>query len=112
MDFVNNTKTANTAFNSLGRGGKLVLIGLGGGELDIPLAGMVFLPRSVIGSSTGTLQDLKDVVELAKSGKLKSIPIDHMRHDQANEALSRLKAGSVTGRVVLEKSTEGQSAAS
>jgi alcohol dehydrogenase, propanol-preferring len=101
IDFVNNTKTANAAFNSLGKGGKLVLIGLGGGELDIPLASMVFLPRNVMGSSTGTLQDLKDVVELANSGKLKPIPVDHMHRDQANEALNRLRAGRVTGRVVL-----------
>ena len=105
IDFVNNTKTANAAFNSLGKGGKLVLIGLAGGELDIPLASMVFLPRSVIGSSTGTLQDLKDVVELAKRGKLKPIPITHLHHNQANEALNLLKAGAVTGRVVLETSS-------
>jgi alcohol dehydrogenase, propanol-preferring len=103
IDFVNNTKTANAAFNSLGRGGKLVLIGIAGGELDIPLASMVFTPRSVMGSSTGTLADLKDVVELAKSGKLKPIPIEHMHRDQANEALDKLKAGKVTGRLVLEK---------
>ncbi len=103
MDFVNNTKTANVAFESLAKGGKLVLVGVAGGELDLSLASMVFLARSVIGQQTGTLQDLKDVVALAQSGKLKPIPIDHMQFDDANEALLRLKAGKVTGRLVLER---------
>ncbi|MER8072973.1 alcohol dehydrogenase [Streptomyces sp. NPDC094034] len=103
MDFVNNTKTANAAFDTLGRGGKLVLIGLSGGELDIPVAGMVFLPRSVIGSSTGTLQDLIDVVQMAKTGQLQPIPVHRMHRDKANEALSLLQTGDVNGRIVLQK---------
>ncbi|MFE5708642.1 alcohol dehydrogenase [Rhodococcus koreensis] len=102
IDFVNNTTTANAAFNSLGRGGTLVLIGLGGGELDVPLASMVFTPRTVIGSSTGTVQDLREVVKLAKSGKLLPIPIHPMSRDDANDALELLRKGAVDGRIVLE----------
>jgi len=102
MDTVNNTKTAKAAFESLAKGGKLVLLGVGGGEFEMSLAGMVFLARSVIASQTGTLQDLKDVVALAQSGKLKPIPIEHMHFDDANEAILRLKEGKVTGRLVLE----------
>ncbi|MFC9454506.1 alcohol dehydrogenase [Streptomyces sp. NPDC056983] len=101
MDFVNTTATANAAFDSLGRDGQLILLGLSGGELDLPLADLVFRPRSVIGSSTGTLQDLKDVVALAKKGSLRPIPVHRMRHDQANEALQLLQAGGVDGRIIL-----------
>ncbi|SOE90635.1 alcohol dehydrogenase/alcohol dehydrogenase, propanol-preferring [Burkholderia sp. YR290] len=107
MDFVNRSTTAKVAFDSLGKGGKLVLVGAAGGELELSLAGMIFLPRSVMGTQTGTLQDLKDVVEMARSGKLKSIPIDHMPFDEANEALLRLKSGRVTGRLVLERPEVG-----
>ncbi|CAB3868110.1 Alcohol dehydrogenase [Achromobacter piechaudii] len=106
LDFVNTSKTANAAFNSLGKDGKLVLLGLAGGELDIPLAAMVFMPRTVVGSSTGSLQDLKDVVELALSGKLKPIPVSLMRAELANEALMRLRCGRVPGRIILDYSMQ------
>jgi alcohol dehydrogenase/propanol-preferring alcohol dehydrogenase len=107
MDFVNSSTTAKVAFDSLGKGGKLVLVGAAGGELELSLASMIFIPRSVMGTQTGTLQDLKDVVALALSGKLKPIPVDHMPFDDANEALLRLKAGKVTGRLVLERPSVG-----
>ncbi|RJG03308.1 alcohol dehydrogenase [Noviherbaspirillum sedimenti] len=103
IDFVNYSKTAKSAFESLAKGGKLVLVGVGGGELELSLAGMVFTARSVMAAQTGTLQDLKDVVALAQSGKLKPIPIEHLKSDDGNEALLRLKAGKVTGRLVIER---------
>lgn len=102
IDFVNSDRTASAAFESLGKGGRLVLVGVAGGELNISLAGMIFLPRSIMGTAMGSIQDLKEVVALARSGKLKPIPIERMHIDQANEALMRLHDGKVTGRIVLE----------
>jgi alcohol dehydrogenase, propanol-preferring len=102
MDFVNATKTARAAFDSLANGGRLVLVGAAGGEFELSLTTMIFRPRSLIGTKVGSLQDLKDVVALANSGKLRPIPLDRMPVDAANEALMRLNDGRVTGRVVLE----------
>lgn len=105
LDCVNVSSTARAAFDALGKGGKLVLLGVSGGELDLSLAGMVFTARSVMGSATGTLQDLKDVVALARAGKLKPIPIERMPVSaaaDANAALNKLKSGAVTGRLVME----------
>ena len=102
IDFVNATETATAAFDSLAHGGTLVLAGAAGGTLELSLAPMIFKPRAVVGTKTGTIQDLKDVIALAEAGKLKPIPIEHMAFDQAFEALMRLKDGAVTGRVVLD----------
>jgi alcohol dehydrogenase/propanol-preferring alcohol dehydrogenase len=102
IDFVNNTQTAKVAFDNLTKGGKLVLVGASGGEMEISLAGMIFVPRSIMGTQTGTVQDLKDVVALAQSGKLKAIPVDRMPIDLANEGLIKLKNGNVIGRLILE----------
>jgi D-arabinose 1-dehydrogenase-like Zn-dependent alcohol dehydrogenase len=58
------------------------------------------------------LQELHEVVALAKSGKLKPIPIATCSMDQISDVLDRLKAGSVTGRIVCkitDKHTEGSS---
>jgi propanol-preferring alcohol dehydrogenase len=105
IDFVNNTRTATATFNSLGKGGRMVLVGVSGGELEISLVGMISVPRYVMGTQTGTLQDLKDLVALASSGKLKPIPIEHMASDKANEALMRLYDRRVIGRLVLNYTT-------
>lgn len=102
IDFVNNTRTANFANDSLAKSGTLVLVGVAGGEMDLSLVRMVSGARSIIGSNAGNLQDLKDLVALASEGKLKPIPITRMPMEQANDALRTLQAGSVTGRIVLE----------
>ena len=85
----------------LAKDGRLVLVGVGGGELVLSLAGMIFRPRSVIGSMTGNPQDLRDVAALAKAGKLKSLPITRMPKDQANAAVMALSEGRAVGRIVL-----------
>ena len=100
-DLVNNGKTTQTGLDVLGRGGKLVLVGVGGGEIALSTASLIFKPRSIIGSATGSLNDLKAVIDLAKSGKLAAVPVNKMHKDQANEAMDRLEHGQVTGRIVL-----------
>ena len=101
IDFVNISSTAQAGLELLAKGGKLVLVGVGGGELVVSLAGMIFRPRTIQGSATGNPQDLRDVVALARSGKLKPIPVTVMPKDQANAALRMLLDGGVKGRVVL-----------
>lgn len=102
LDFVNASATAQLGFDLLAKGGKLVLIGYAGGELMLPLGAMMFARRNVLTSGTGSLQDLRDVVALAQSGKLPPIPITRMPKSKANEALHLLHDGKVAGRIVLE----------
>jgi alcohol dehydrogenase/propanol-preferring alcohol dehydrogenase len=101
IDFVNVSQTARFGFDALVKGGKLVLIGVAGGEITLSLAGMVFRAATIQGSYTGTMQDLRDVIALAKAGKLKPLPVTRLPKDCANEALERLDRGQVTGRLVL-----------
>ena len=101
IDFVNASSTAQVGLDCLGKGGKLILVGVAGGELVVSLAGMIFKPRTVQGSATGSPQDLRDVVALARAGKLKAIPLTILPKDQANAALIMLQNGQVSGRIVL-----------
>jgi alcohol dehydrogenase/propanol-preferring alcohol dehydrogenase len=102
IDFVNNGKTTATALDCLARNGKLILVGVAGGDMVLSVAGMIFRPRGIIGSGTGSQQELREVIELAKSGKLESLPVERMPKDSANDALMKLKSGAVIGRLVLE----------
>ena len=101
IDFVNVNSTSQTGLELLAKGGKLILVGVGGGELMLSLAGMIFRPRTIQGSATGNPQDLREVAALARSGKLKPIPVTVMPKDEANAALRLLHDGGVNGRVVL-----------
>lgn len=101
IDFVNIDATARFGFDSLVKGGRLILIGVAGGDLQLSLAGMVFRAATIQGSYTGSMQDLRDVLALARDGKLKPLPVTRMPKSCANEAMERLEAGRVTGRIVL-----------
>lgn len=101
IDFHNSGHTATAGMECLAKSGRLVLVGLGGGQLELSLAGFIFRPRSVIGTATGTPQDLREVVALARDGKLRPIPVSVRPRSQANEALAELARGQVRGRIVL-----------
>jgi alcohol dehydrogenase/propanol-preferring alcohol dehydrogenase len=101
IDFVNTSATSRIAFDCLAKGGKLVLVGVAGGELTLSLALMVFRAVSVVGNNTGTLQDLRDVIKLANGHQLTSMPLTTMPQDSANQALQMLHDGEVAGRIIL-----------
>ncbi|MBV8458431.1 MAG: zinc-binding dehydrogenase, partial [Acetobacteraceae bacterium] len=101
IDLVNGTQTARFAFDALRKGGKLIQVGLFGGELTVPLPLMAIRAMTVQGSYVGTPQDLRDLVRLAQERSLSPIPVATVPQSQANDALMRLRDGKVTGRIVL-----------
>jgi len=58
IDFVNATKTVETDMQFLRRRAKLLLVGLFGGELKLSLVTMPTRAYKIIGSYTGSLEDL------------------------------------------------------
>ena len=101
IDLVNGTATARFAFDALRKGGKLVQVGLFGGELSLPLPLMPIRALTVQGSYVGTVKDLRALVKLAQSGAVKPLPVTEVPQRDANAALMRLRDGKVTGRLVL-----------
>jgi propanol-preferring alcohol dehydrogenase len=103
FDFVNVGATFALGLESLGKLGKLVMLGVGGGEHALSLASMIFRPRLITGTITGSRAELREVIELAQSGRFVALPVTRMPKDSANEALALLEAGKVIGRIVLEE---------
>lgn len=101
LDFVNNAQTAQLGIDLLEKGGTMVQVGVGGGELPVSLAGLIFRGISILGNNTGTLQDLRDVIALARQGKLPPIPIVRTARSNVNKAMADLNEGRVIGRIVL-----------
>jgi propanol-preferring alcohol dehydrogenase len=101
VDFVNASKTVSTDLNLLRKRGRLVLVGLFGGSVELNLALMPLRAFRIIGSYTGKYTDLVELVALAKKGVIKSIVSRRFKLDEANDALTQLKEGKIIGRAVI-----------
>ena len=101
IDFVNASKTVETDMQFLRRRARLVLVGLFGGELKLSLVSMPTRAYRLIGSYTGTLSDLIELVSLARRGVIKPVVSNRFKLDQATEALTMLKEGKILGRGVI-----------
>ena len=102
IDLVNNTATATLALSALRKGGRLIMVGLYGGEIPLSLVAVVQRALTIEGSSVGTVAELKEVVALARAGKLKPIPIETRPLSEVSRTLDELKAGTISGRVVAK----------
>jgi propanol-preferring alcohol dehydrogenase len=101
IDFVNASKTVETDMQFLRRRARVILVGLFGGELKLNLVTMPTRAYRLIGSYTGTLSDMVELVSLAQRGVIKPIVSDKFELSQATEALSKLKDGKIIGRGVI-----------
>lgn len=103
IDFVGSSTTANYAIDVLGKGGRLILVGLFGGELRLATVVVTIKMLSVLGSYLGDLQDLRELLALARGGILPSIPIERgvLDRESIADSLDRLLSGGVRGRIVL-----------
>ena len=80
---------------------RVVLVGLFGGELKLNLVTMPTRAYRLIGSYTGTLSDVVELVSLATRGVINPIVSNTFKLSQATEALSKLKDGKIIGRRVI-----------
>jgi D-arabinose 1-dehydrogenase-like Zn-dependent alcohol dehydrogenase len=100
-DFVGSDKSLQFATGLLARGGKVVVTGLLGGTFSIAAAMIPIKAMTIEGTLTGTLNEARELLELARGGKLTPIPTHDRPLNQAQSALDDLRAGKVVGRTVL-----------
>jgi D-arabinose 1-dehydrogenase-like Zn-dependent alcohol dehydrogenase len=100
-DFVGSDKSLQFSTGVLARGGKVVVTGLLGGNFSIAAAMIAIKAMTIEGTLTGTLAEARELIELAKSGKIAPIPTHERPLNQAQAALDDLRAGRVVGRTVL-----------
>ena len=72
---------------------------------SLNLEWLIYTGVQVTGSSVGTRQELRDLLDLGASLKL-AIDIETVPLSEADEALDRLEAGEVDGRQVIDFSLE------
>jgi D-arabinose 1-dehydrogenase-like Zn-dependent alcohol dehydrogenase len=101
MDFVGAESSAAFGLSMLRKGGRMYVVGLFGGSITIPLATLPLRSISIGGVFTGTLDEFRELMALAREGKVKPMPIETRQPETAQRSLDDLRAGRIRGRVVL-----------
>ncbi|WP_158268419.1 alcohol dehydrogenase [Limnohabitans sp. Hippo4] len=102
IDFVGAAATFNFGFQALRKAGKLVCVGLFGGSSPIVPAMVSMKAVSVTGSYVGSLQEMQELMVIAKTGVLPDLPLGTQSLDTATQALEDLRAGRIRGRTILK----------
>ncbi|MGI9452167.1 MAG: alcohol dehydrogenase [Geminicoccaceae bacterium] len=101
LDTVGIPATSKLAVHALVKTGRYMVVGLHGGDFKMPLPWLPQKALTVRGCHVGSSGELRELIDLVRTGKVKEIPVTLRPLAEADQALNALKAGKVTGRVVL-----------
>lgn len=93
-------KAFEQAYQSVKRGGTLVVVGLPHDNLPIPIFDTVLNGVTVRGSIVGTRKDMQEALEFAAQGKVKT-KIETASLHSINEVFEKMEKGQINGRIVL-----------
>jgi len=106
VDFVGSEKSFAFANSIVRKGGKIVVVGLFGGSMGMPLPMFPLRAISIVGSFVGSLAEAQAMMQLVRAGKVDPIPLEKRPLSRAGETIADLRDGRVTGRVVLTPEAE------
>jgi propanol-preferring alcohol dehydrogenase len=101
IDFVGSPATAAFVFDALAKGGTAIMVGLFGGVAPWALPLIPIKAARIIGNFTGSLHEMRELLDLVRTGAVVPIPIQRRPLSAASQALDDLRTGQVVGRIVL-----------
>ncbi len=101
IDLVGSAQTTALGFDVLGRGGKLVIVGLYGGAAPWSLPLIPIKAVTIQGGYVGNLRELQALLDLVREKGVPPIPVTRRPLHQASETLEDLRRGELVGRAVL-----------
>jgi D-arabinose 1-dehydrogenase-like Zn-dependent alcohol dehydrogenase len=101
VDFVGSEKSFAFASQAVRRGGRVIIVGLFGGAIQMSLPMFPFRAIAIEGSMVGSLSDAQEMMELVRAGKVNPVPVTRRPLSAANATLNDLRQGRIVGRVVL-----------
>jgi NAD+-dependent secondary alcohol dehydrogenase Adh1 len=99
IDLVGNDQTLANGMRMLRKGGSLIIVGYGG-TANLKAIDMIFSEFSVLGSLVGNWDELRELIELTRQGKVRVIT-QKGKLDEVNDFLEQLKKGTLEGRGVV-----------
>ena len=101
IDLVGSAQTTQLGFDCLGKGGKLIIVGLFGGGATFALPLIPIKAVTIQGSYVGNLRETQELLDLVRAKKIPAIPVTKLPLSKANDALMDLQKGKLVGRAVL-----------
>ncbi len=101
IDFVGAGQTVKLGVDATIKGGKVIVVGLFGGDVTIPTPFFPMKALTVQGSYVGSLTEIAELIDLVKRTGAPDVPVATRPLDQVNAALNDLRDGKVIGRVVI-----------
>jgi D-arabinose 1-dehydrogenase-like Zn-dependent alcohol dehydrogenase len=101
IDYVGSEPSSGFALSILRKGGRLVIVGMYGGQLTYPLPFFPMQARTIEGNYVGSLTDMGELMALVREGRIPAIRVSERPAADASTVLDELKAGKVMGRAVL-----------
>lgn len=100
VDCVGAPNTISAATGMLARGGVLAIVGLFGSKITVPLMPAIINEHAVTGSLWGNYNELAEVIELARQGRIRHA-VQPFPLQEINRAADLLRAGGIRGRAVI-----------
>jgi len=101
IDFVNAPPTVKMDLSLIRKRGNIILVGLFGGSVELPLVSVPLKAITIQGAYTGNYNDMLELIKLAQRGVINPIVSKHYKLDDANTALNDLKNRKIIGRAVI-----------
>ncbi len=101
VDFVNAPPTVKMDLSLVRKRGNIVLVGLFGGAVELPLVSVPLKAITIQGAYTGNYNDMVELIKLAQDGVINPIVSKRYSLDEANSALEDLKNRKIIGRAVI-----------
>jgi D-arabinose 1-dehydrogenase-like Zn-dependent alcohol dehydrogenase len=101
VDFVGSEKSFAFANAIVRKGGKIIVVGLFGGSMSMPLPMFPLRAISIAGSFVGSLTAAREMMQLVRAGQIDPVPLQKRPLRDAGKTLDDLRRGHITGRVVL-----------
>jgi len=101
IDLVGASRTVQLGVDSLVKGGKVIVVGLFGGDITVPTPSFPLRAMGIQGSYVGSLNEMAELLDLVRRKGAPDLPVATRPLAAVNDALNELKAGKVIGRVVL-----------
>ena len=101
VDYVGAAASFTFGFSTIRKGGIVVVVGLFGGAAQLPVPMLPLKAATIMGSYVGSLAQMRDMMQLAKSGRLPSLPVETRPLDDVGNVLARLRDGKIVGRTVV-----------
>lgn len=101
IDFVGSESSLNFAQSVVGKSGAVIIVGLMGGKFSLSVPMFPLRELTLTGSYVGSLAEAHELMALVRKGRIRPIPVNERPLTAANDVLAELRAGSVTGRVIL-----------